>query len=199
MWLIRLTWVCTGLVPQTTIRSECVGDLGRRHAPAPPVPGLEADVGEHDADRALEARVALGVGQALDAVALHEAHRAGVPVGPDGLAPVPLLGAQEALGDLVERVLPADPLELAGALGALAAQRPGRGARDDGSARDSGRPWRRSRPRCSALRSLPRTLPSRPSGRFSTSSAQTLGQSCGQTEGWNSLIGRASGQVTPLS
>src|SRR3954468_19368120 len=39
------------------------------------------------------------------------------------------------------------------------------------------------------LRRPPRTLPSRPSGSFSTSSAHTDGQSCGQTEGWNSLIG----------
>ena len=102
-----------------------VGDLGRRHAPALAMAGLEAGIGEQHADRALEARVALRVGQALDAVALHEAHGAGVPVGPDGLGPVPPLGVEEGFGDTVERLLPADPLELARALGAGPAHRVG--------------------------------------------------------------------------
>ena len=98
-------------------------DLGRRHAPALAVAGLEAGVGEHDADRALEARVLLDVGQALDAVALHEAHGAGVPVGPDRLGAVALLDAQQVRGDLVQRIVPADPPELARALLAGALQR----------------------------------------------------------------------------
>jgi hypothetical protein len=72
---------------------------------------------------ALESGVALRVGEALDPVALHEAHGAGVPVGPDGLAPEPLLGPQQPFRDLVERLLPADPLELAGTFRAEAAQR----------------------------------------------------------------------------
>jgi hypothetical protein len=100
-----------------------LGHLGRRHPPAPPVPGLEAGVGERHADRALEARVALGVGEALDPVALHEAHRAGVPVGPDRLGPVAALGGEERLGDPVQRLVPADPGEVPRALGARAHQR----------------------------------------------------------------------------
>jgi hypothetical protein len=99
-----------------------LGYLGRRHAPALAVPGLEAGVGEHDADRALVARVFLDVGQPLDAVALHQAHGPRVPVRPDRLGAVTPLDPQQVLGDLVERVVPGDPRELARALLALAAQ-----------------------------------------------------------------------------
>ena len=99
-----------------------LGDLGRRHAPAPPVAGLEAGVGEHDADGALEARVALDVGQPLDAVALHQAHGPGIPVGPDRLGTVALLDAQQVGGDLVQRVVPGDPPEVSRALLAGALQ-----------------------------------------------------------------------------
>ena len=63
------------------------------------------------------------MGQPLDAVALHQAHGAGIPVGPDRLGAVALLDPQQVRGDLVQRIVPADPPELAGALRAGALQR----------------------------------------------------------------------------
>ena len=45
-----------------------------------------AGPGEIGADRAEEAGIFLGVAQPLDAVALHQPHRAGVEIGPDRLA-----------------------------------------------------------------------------------------------------------------
>ena len=64
------------------------------------------------------------VAQAVDAVALHEAHGAGVVVGPDRLAAISLRRAKKRLGDLVERLVPADRREVARALGADPPQRP---------------------------------------------------------------------------
>ena len=61
--------------------------------------------------------------QPVDAVAHDEAHGAGVVVGPDRLGAVAALGRQHGLGGDVERVVPGDALELAGALRALAPQR----------------------------------------------------------------------------
>src|SRR5690606_6973229 len=83
------------------------------------------------ADRRVLTRVALGVAQPLDAVALHQAHGAGVEIGPHRLAAVALLGLEERLGDLVERLLPADLLERVAALAARAdaAQRRGQAPR----------------------------------------------------------------------
>ena len=66
--------------------------------------------------------VALGIAQPVDAIAHHQAHGAGVVVGPHRLGPVLTLGGEERLGGDVERVAPGDAFELARAFGALAAQ-----------------------------------------------------------------------------
>ena len=85
--------------------------------------GDETVPGERRADGGVEAGIALGVAQAVDAVALHEAHRAGIIVGPDGLRAELRLRFQELLGAEVERGVPGNPLELARALGAGADHR----------------------------------------------------------------------------
>ena len=59
------------------------------------------------------ARIAFDVGQPLEAVAHHEAHRSRVPIGPDALGAVRALGRQEFVGDDVERLVPANGNELA--------------------------------------------------------------------------------------
>ena len=61
--------------------------------------------------------------EAIDAVAHHEAHRAGIVIGPDRLRAELALGRIEARGDLVERLVPGDARELAGALRPGAAHR----------------------------------------------------------------------------
>ena len=115
-WVITLTWVATALVPQMTIQSDF--SISRGSAPiSAPGPGDIARPGDPDADRAVEARIALGVGQALDPVAHHEAHRAGVEIGPDAFGPEPPLGLEKGLRDAVERFVPADRRELSRALG----------------------------------------------------------------------------------
>ena len=85
--------------------------------------GDEAGPGRIDADGGEEAGIFLGVAQAVDAVAHHEAHGAGVIVGPDRLGAVRLLGADELSGDDIERVIPGDRSELAAAFAADAPQR----------------------------------------------------------------------------
>ena len=87
----------------------------RPHHPAGP--------GQIGADRTEEAGVLLGVAQPVDAVALHQPHRAGIVIGPDRLRAVFLLGRDELFGDEVERRLPARFLPGALALGAGADQR----------------------------------------------------------------------------
>ena len=86
----------------------------------------EAVPGERDADGGVLAGVALDVAQAVDAVAHHEPHGAGVVVGPDRLGAVALLGLQQRLGHDVERVVPGHRREaLSRALLPDAAQRRG--------------------------------------------------------------------------
>ena len=108
--------------------------------------GDPAGVGQRHADGREPARILHRMAQPVDAVALHQPHRAGVVVGPDRLAAVLARLGDELLGDDVERVGPRD-------LGELAASpwgRPGAAAssagRDGGCARRSARPSRRSRP-----------------------------------------------------
>ena len=93
------------------------------HAPAPAVPGAPADVGKRHADRGVPARIAHGVAQPVDAVALHQTHGAGVEIGPDGLRPVLLHLAHERFGDLVQRIVPGDRRKRARAFRANPAQR----------------------------------------------------------------------------
>ena len=85
--------------------------------------GDPAGVGERDADGREIARVFHRVAQPVDAVPLHQPHRAGIVVGPYRLAAVLARLGQELLGHDVERVGPGDLGELPGALGADAAQR----------------------------------------------------------------------------
>src|SRR5713101_6286155 len=80
MWVITLTCVETGLPPHTTTRSAS---------------GIS---------RASTQRVA----QAMDAVALHQPHGAGVVMRPHRLRPVAPRGLGEGLGDAVERLVPGD-------------------------------------------------------------------------------------------
>ncbi len=91
-----------------------------RHAA---VAGLVAGPGQGRADGGILVRIALGVAQAVDAVALHEAHRAGVIVGPHAFGAVARLRGEQPLGGAVERLRDADLAELAGALGPGAQQR----------------------------------------------------------------------------
>ena len=87
--------------------------------------GDEAGPGRIDADGGEEAGIFLGVAQPVDAVAHDVAHGAGIEIGPHRLGAVRPLGAEELLGDEVERVVPGDRREVAAALGAGAAQRLG--------------------------------------------------------------------------
>ena len=75
------------------------------------------------ADRLVEAGIFLHMGKAVDAVAHHQAHGAGVVIGPDRLGAEFALGRVEPRGDLVQRIVPRNPRELAGAFRAGAAQR----------------------------------------------------------------------------
>ena len=86
-------------------------------------PGDEAGPGGVGADGIELVGIALGVAQPMDAVALHEAHRAGVKVRPDGLGAVKSFGLEEFLGNEIQRVAPADVGPFARAFGALAPHR----------------------------------------------------------------------------
>src|SRR5580704_1734081 len=91
--VITLTWVFTALVPQIVTRSDFA--ISRGSAPASfPVPAIKP--------------VHAGLTQPVDAVALHQAHGAGVIVRPYRFGAVLLFGAQELLGDEIERVVPRD-------------------------------------------------------------------------------------------
>ena len=86
--------------------------------------GGKAGVGGVDADGGMKARVFLGVAQPMDAVALHETHGAGVVIRPDRLRSISRFGHEELLADDIERVVPRDRLERAGALRPGPAHRP---------------------------------------------------------------------------
>src|SRR4029453_2668134 len=60
--------------------------------------------------------------QAIDAVAHHQAHSAGVIIGPDTFGAVTLLGLDELFRDQIECVVPGDFLELARPFFSLAPQ-----------------------------------------------------------------------------
>ena len=145
-WVITLTWVFTGLVPQITTRSDTrhlaridAGDLAGADG--------KSDARDGRADRRVEAGIFLHMREAVDAVAHHEPHGAGVIIRPDRL------GAEFALGlrRSARRFRPAprprksartdrSPSARCGASDAAA-------GRDDECARRSARPWRRRRRR----------------------------------------------------
>ena len=104
--------------------------------------GDVAGPGGAGADGVILAGIALGGAQAVDAVAMHMAHGAGIVVGPDGLGAVLGFDLGEAGGDFVEGFVPGDPLRTGrcpwGRCGAADAA----AARDDARARRSGRPSR---------------------------------------------------------
>ena len=85
--------------------------------------GDPAGVRQRHADGREPARVLHRMAQPVDAVALHQPHRAGVVVRPHRLAAVLARLGDELLGDDVERVGPRDLGELPGPLGAGPAQR----------------------------------------------------------------------------
>ena len=125
--------------------------------------GGEAGAGDGRADGAVEARIFLDVGEPVDAVAHHEAHRAGIVIRPHRLRAEVALGRVEPRGDLVERLVPGDRARTgrspSGRCGAADAS----AGRDDGCARHSARPWRRPRRPCRSAASsrAPGRSPSR--------------------------------------
>ena len=179
--VITLTWVLTGLVPQITTRSD-TAHLARIDAGDLAGADGKADAGDVGADRRIEARIFLHMRQAIDAVAHHEPHGAGVVIGPDRLRAEFALGRIEALGDLVQRLVPGNPRELAGALRPGPAQRMHQpvgmmdalGVARDLGADDAGRVGLQLRAAHPADACEPSIT--------STSSAQADGQSCGQVE-----------------
>ena len=117
----------------------------------------------------------------MDAVAHDVAHGAGVEIRPHRFRAVLLLGAQELLGDEIERVVPGDRRELSAALRAGAAQRllqPVGVMHALGVARDLGADHAgRVGVVLGAADAADALL-----SKTSTSSAQVDGQSCGQAE-----------------
>ena len=87
--------------------------------------GHPAGVNQRGADGRVLARITHDVAQAIDTVALHESHGAGVKERPHRCAPQTLRRARELLGDFVERGLPRQRCEFA-ALGAFALERLGK-------------------------------------------------------------------------
>src|SRR5690242_9065387 len=71
----------------------------------------------------MKSGILLDVAQPVDAVAHHQAHRAGVIIRPDAWGSVTLLGLDKFFGDKVKRVIPRDAFELARTLRSLSPQR----------------------------------------------------------------------------
>src|SRR5262249_47389083 len=83
----------------------------------------EADTRDVGANGRIEARVFLDMREAVDAVAHHEPHGAGIVVRPDRLRAEFAFGRVKARSDLVERLVPGNARELPGALRPGAAHR----------------------------------------------------------------------------
>ena len=182
-WVIRLTWVATALVPQMTTTSDFA--ISRGSTPdMRPVPGDIAGPGDADADRAEDSANSAWRGSAA------RSRRA---------SPGPSCrrrnrarrfrrrcsrsAFEECLGDAVERLVPADRRQTGPSPSARRGAAAGSAGRDDGCARRSARLSRRRRPRCRAGRRRRGRARCASPPITSTSSAQTDGQSCGQTEG----------------
>jgi hypothetical protein len=71
----------------------------------------------------METRIAFGVREALDPVAHHETHRAGVEIWPHAFGAEFPLDGQETLSNAVQRFVPTDRRELPASLGANAPKR----------------------------------------------------------------------------
>ncbi len=97
-----------------------VGDAHLARIDAGDLAGADgkADARNRRTDRRIETRIFLHMGEAVDAVAHHHAHGAGIVIGPDRLRAEFALGGIEASRDLVERIVPGNPRELARSLGA---------------------------------------------------------------------------------
>jgi hypothetical protein len=75
------------------------------------------------ADGGILAGILFDVAQTIDAVAHHEAHGAGIVIGPDGLGAETLFDFEELASDNVERLVPGNALELPRSLRARALHR----------------------------------------------------------------------------
>ena len=163
---MTLTWVTTALVPQITTQIG-FGHLARIGAAQRAGAHHVAGPGEIGADRVEEAGIFLGVAQPVDAVALHQPHRAGVVsrARPSRCRALP----RRAMKCSATRSSAASQLSFlpgALALGAGAHQRlqqpvgmvDALGIARDLGADDAGRvavvPWRRGRGRCGAVEDL---------------------------------------------
>ena len=102
-----------------------VGDAHLARIDAGDLAGADgkSDASDVGADRRVEARIFLHMRKAIDAVAHHETHGAGIVIGPHRLGAELALGRIEAIGDFVQRLVPRNPRELAGALWPGPAQR----------------------------------------------------------------------------
>ena len=87
-----------------------LGDLAEIDAVLDPDPGEPAGIRQRDADGGEHPRIAHGMAQPLDPVALHQPHGAGIEIGPDRLAAMASRGALEGLGHLVQGRFPGDRL-----------------------------------------------------------------------------------------
>ncbi len=87
------------------------GDLAPVDPALDPDPGEPAGIGERVADRQILARPPHRMAQPVDAVALHDPHRAGVVIGPHRLRAVAAGGLGQPLGDLVECGVPGNRRE----------------------------------------------------------------------------------------
>ena len=117
--------------------------LARIGAAQPAGAHHEAGPGEIGADRVEEAGIFLGVAQPIDAVALHQAHGAGIEVGPDGLAAVLLLGLARIARRRGRARPPSSPPSSCPRPWRRRGPAASAAGRDDGCARRSARPWRR--------------------------------------------------------
>jgi hypothetical protein len=88
-----------------------IGDLARIDAATRAHASKPSGIGKRNADRGEHARIAHGMAQPLDPVALHQAHGAGIEIGPDGLRTVPGCGFLQRRSRLVQRLVPSDALE----------------------------------------------------------------------------------------
>ncbi len=125
-----------------------VGDAHLARIDAGDLAGADGktDAGDVGADGRVEAGIFLHMRKAVDAVAHHQPHGAGIVIRPNRFSPELALGRVEPIGDLVERLVPGNPRELARSPSAQCGAADTSAGPGDGCARHSGRPWRR-RPR----------------------------------------------------